>query len=118
MNFSFLTLLIFAILIFIPINVRRLHDMNASGWFVILMIMFSWMPLMWIIIMCISGTNGNNRFGPITSYRTNLDQEKIEKNRKERLKRSDPEFYKYLEWKEKEEKAQKSEEKDYDEKFF
>lgn len=118
MSFSLWVLMIFAILIFIPINARRLHDLNVSAWFVILMILFSWMPLVWIVIMCIPGTNGNNRFGPLTSYRTDLDEGKLEKNRKERIKRDDPEFYEYLEWKEKEERASKAKEKDFDEKFF
>lgn len=36
--------------------VRRMHDVNASGWLVLI-------PLLNIILACVPGTSGPNRFG-------------------------------------------------------
>ena len=52
--------LIFALLIFVPgvaVAVRRAHDQDKSGWFVLI-------PIYNIIMMFIEGTRGPNRFGP------------------------------------------------------
>lgn len=45
--------------LFLPglsVLVRRMHDVNASGWLVLI-------PLLNIILACIPGTSGQNRFG-------------------------------------------------------
>lgn len=50
---------------FITVTVRRLHDIDKSGWWMVLASLF--MPLGWIIIVLtfcmLSGTPGENRFG-------------------------------------------------------
>jgi uncharacterized membrane protein YhaH (DUF805 family) len=58
--------LIFALGIFIPslaLTVRRLHDLDKSGW----MILIGLIPLIGSILLlvwyCTQGTNGPNRFG-------------------------------------------------------
>ena len=37
-------------------TVRRMHDVNKSGWFILI-------PIYWIILACKKGTVGENRFG-------------------------------------------------------
>jgi uncharacterized membrane protein YhaH (DUF805 family) len=48
----------------IAISVRRLHDTDRSGWWIFI----SLVPLIgsiWLIVLyCLDGTQGNNRFGP------------------------------------------------------
>lgn len=59
-------LLIFALGSFIPslaVMIRRLHDQDKSGWFVLL----SLVPLANIVLlvfMCLEGTKGPNKYGP------------------------------------------------------
>ena len=53
--------------LFIPtlaVQVRRFHDQDLSGWFVLLGFIpyLGW--LIMVIFMCIDGTAGANRFGP------------------------------------------------------
>jgi len=45
---------------FIPtigVTIRRLHDVNKSGWFM-------WIPLYNLILYCTKGTTGPNDYGP------------------------------------------------------
>lgn len=52
--------MIFVLLILIPgiaVAVRRVHDQDKSGWFVLI-------PIYGFILMFIEGTRGPNRFGP------------------------------------------------------
>lgn len=58
---------IFNLAIFIPVLavlVRRLHDIDRSGWWLLI----SLIPLVGVIILlvwlCTRGTTGDNRFGP------------------------------------------------------
>jgi uncharacterized membrane protein YhaH (DUF805 family) len=58
---------ILALAFFLPglaVSVRRLHDLDRSGWFVLL----HFIPLIGSIILliwfCMRGTLGSNRFGP------------------------------------------------------
>jgi uncharacterized membrane protein YhaH (DUF805 family) len=58
---------LFALATFIPglaVSVRRLHDVDRSGWWLLL----GFIPLIGAIILiiwyCTAGTNGANRFGP------------------------------------------------------
>jgi uncharacterized membrane protein YhaH (DUF805 family) len=48
----------------LAVSVRRLHDLDKSGWFVLL----AFVPLVGSIILliwfCMRGTAGSNRFGP------------------------------------------------------
>jgi uncharacterized membrane protein YhaH (DUF805 family) len=62
-----LVLFLIYLALFIPmlaVRVRRFHDQDLSGWFVLL----GFIPYVgWLIIlvfMCIDGTPGPNRFGP------------------------------------------------------
>ena len=60
-----LVLLYLAVLIpIIAVQVRRFHDQDKSGWFVLL----SFIPyvggIIMLVFMCIDGTPGPNRFGP------------------------------------------------------
>ena len=61
-------LLVFGILLFLSnliIVVRRLHDQNRSGWWLLLFCV-PVVGIVWLLIWClfIPGTNGENRFGP------------------------------------------------------
>jgi len=63
---ALLILLIYLVL-FIPtlaVRVRRLHDQDLSGWFVLLGFIPYLGPLVIFVFMCIDGTPGPNRFGP------------------------------------------------------
>ncbi|MCU0729747.1 MAG: DUF805 domain-containing protein [Sphingopyxis sp.] len=54
---------IFALAALIPqiaCAVRRMHDQDKSGWFVLLFLI----PLVGLIFMCIEGTRGPNQYGP------------------------------------------------------
>lgn len=45
------------------VAVRRLHDTNRSGWW-ILIILVPLIGMIWIIVLlCLKGTSGQNRFG-------------------------------------------------------
>ncbi len=48
----------------IAVQVRRFHDQDKSGWFVLI----GFIPLVGglavLVFMCLEGTNGPNRFGP------------------------------------------------------
>ncbi len=48
----------------IAVNVRRLHDQDKSGWLYLLIFIpfLGWLAL--IILMCIPGTSGDNKYGP------------------------------------------------------
>jgi uncharacterized membrane protein YhaH (DUF805 family) len=41
----------------IAVGVRRMHDTNRSGWFILI-------PIYNFILACAEGTQGQNRFGP------------------------------------------------------
>jgi uncharacterized membrane protein YhaH (DUF805 family) len=57
---------IYALAILVPnlaVSVRRLHDIDKSGWWILL----AFVPvvsLALIVLMCLEGTPGDNRFGP------------------------------------------------------
>lgn len=67
-------LALYALAIFIPnlaVTVRRLHDRNMSGWFLLLFIVLSAIPLVgilvsigWLVLMFLPGTPGPNKYGP------------------------------------------------------
>lgn len=41
----------------IAVGVRRMHDTNRSGWFILI-------PLVNIVFACMDGTPGENKYGP------------------------------------------------------
>ena len=59
--------MVWALITFIPslaVAVRRLHDSDKSGWFVLLGFIPYVGGLIMFVFMCIDGTSGMNRFGP------------------------------------------------------
>ena len=55
----------------IAVGVRRLHDRNMSGWWYLGFIVLSFVPvvgflasLAMLVLFCLKGTDGDNRFGP------------------------------------------------------
>lgn len=57
---------LFALASFIPslaVSIRRLHDQDRSGWLLLLVLIpfLGWFAL--LVLMCLEGTRGPNRFG-------------------------------------------------------
>lgn len=55
----------------IAVQARRLHDRNWSGWWLVGIYLLSMVPLLgtlvgigFIVVLCLPGTPGPNRFGP------------------------------------------------------
>jgi uncharacterized membrane protein YhaH (DUF805 family) len=48
----------------IAVQVRRMHDQDKSGWFVLLSLIPYIGGVIIFVFMCIEGTKGPNRFGP------------------------------------------------------
>lgn len=59
----FVAVVIFFTVIFINITIRRLHDLNKSGWLWLLMLIPFLNILFWIYILCFKGTEGRNDYG-------------------------------------------------------
>ncbi len=60
-------LVLFSLALFIPslaVTVRRLHDQDKSGWFILLGLIPVIGGLVVLVLMCLGGTPGENRFGP------------------------------------------------------
>jgi len=58
---------LFSLVLFIPsitVGVRRLHDRDMSGWWMLLMIVPIIGVIALLIIFALRGTDGTNRFGP------------------------------------------------------
>lgn len=58
---------LYALAIIIPsiaVQVRRFHDQDKSGWFVLLGFIPYVGGLIVLVFMCLDGTRGENRFGP------------------------------------------------------
>lgn len=54
-------------LFFIPglaVQVRRFHDQDKSGWFILLGFIPYIGGIILLVFMCLEGTRGSNRFGP------------------------------------------------------
>ena len=67
---------IFGLVSFIPglaVAVRRLHDQDRSGWLLLLVLIpiLGWFAL--LVLMCLDGTPGPNRFGPDPKNPTDID---------------------------------------------
>lgn len=48
----------------IAVQVRRFHDQDKSGWFVLLGLIPFVGSIAVLVFMCLDGTRGDNRFGP------------------------------------------------------
>ena len=49
---------------FLSVTCRRLHDTNRSGWF-LLLYFIPLIGLIWLLVLCcLEGTEGENRYGP------------------------------------------------------
>ena len=62
-----LLVLVFALAIFVPalaVQVRRFHDQDKSGWFVLLGLIPFVGGLVVLVFMLLEGTRGPNKFGP------------------------------------------------------
>lgn len=61
-----LTLLLLLAIIIpgIAVQVRRFHDQDKSGWFVLIGLIPFVGSLIVFVFMCLAGTDGPNRFGP------------------------------------------------------
>lgn len=48
----------------LAVSVRRLHDQDRTGWLLLLWFIpvLGWFAL--LVLMCLEGTRGPNRFGP------------------------------------------------------
>lgn len=55
----------------IAVQVRRFHDQDKSGWFVLLNFIPYIGGLIVLVFMCLEGTKGPNRFGPDPKDPTN-----------------------------------------------
>ena len=58
--------MIYGFFIFLPqlaVTVRRLHDINKSGWFCLLFFVPCVGPIILLIMMILKGTDGANAFG-------------------------------------------------------
>jgi uncharacterized membrane protein YhaH (DUF805 family) len=66
-SLGFAILVAWVVLAFIPnltVTVRRFHDQNLEGWYV-LFYLIPWLgQLVVFIFMCLPGTEGDNKFGP------------------------------------------------------
>ncbi len=59
--------MIISLLVFFPslgLTVRRLHDINFSGWWVLLGFIPIIGAIVLIVFACLPGTEGENKFGP------------------------------------------------------
>lgn len=60
-------IVVLALALIIPslaVQVRRFHDQDKSGWFVLLGLIPFVGGLVVLVFMCLEGTRGPNRFGP------------------------------------------------------
>jgi uncharacterized membrane protein YhaH (DUF805 family) len=58
---------VYFLVFFIPglaVQVRRFHDQDKSGWFILLGFIPYVGSLVLLVFMCLEGTRGPNRFGP------------------------------------------------------
>lgn len=60
-------ILLISLALFVPglaVQVRRFHDQDKSGWFVLLNLIPYLGGIIVLVFMCLEGTRGPNRFGP------------------------------------------------------
>lgn len=64
----------------IAVSVRRLHDRDMSGWWYLGLVVANFIPFVnfiagiaFLVLMCLEGTKGPNRFGPDPKDPTNAE---------------------------------------------
>jgi uncharacterized membrane protein YhaH (DUF805 family) len=62
--FLFFPVVLALILPSLSVNIRRLHDIDKSGWFIFIACIPLAGPIILLIWHCERGTRGENRFGP------------------------------------------------------
>lgn len=66
-GFGSILLIVFMLAILIPslaVQVRRFHDQDKSGWFVLLNFIPFLGGIIVLVLMCLEGTRGPNQYGP------------------------------------------------------
>ena len=64
---TFVVILLFTIIQYFPLAIRRLHDLNTSGWYVLLTFApFGQFLILWLMFK--KGTPGPNKYGPPPEY--------------------------------------------------
>lgn len=48
----------------LAVTIRRLHDLDKSGWWLLILLVPLIGAIVLLVFMCIEGTRGANRFGP------------------------------------------------------
>jgi uncharacterized membrane protein YhaH (DUF805 family) len=48
----------------LAVCVRRLHDIDKSGWFILVSLIPAVGGIILLVLVCLDGTPGDNRFGP------------------------------------------------------
>jgi uncharacterized membrane protein YhaH (DUF805 family) len=48
----------------LAVCVRRLHDIDKSGWFILISLIPAVGGIILIVLLCLDGTPGDNRYGP------------------------------------------------------
>ena len=78
---------IYFLIIGISAGVRRLHDTDRSGWYLLLLLIPLLGPIVLFVLYVIKGTEGENRFGPdpLAAMQDSPDNlnEKLEKTLKD-----------------------------------
>ena len=65
--FLIVILMYLAIIQYFPLCIRRLHDLNASGWYVLLtFVPFGQLLILWLMFK--KGTESPNKYGPPPEY--------------------------------------------------
>lgn len=64
----FLILILGLLIPSLAVQVRRFHDQDKSGWFILLNFIPLVGGLIVLVMFCIDGTKGPNRFGPDGNY--------------------------------------------------
>lgn len=57
----------------IAVQVRRFHDQDRSGWYMLLNLIPSVGGIIVLVFMCLEGTRGANRYGPDPLGRSQID---------------------------------------------
>ncbi len=70
-------LLVYALAVFIPslaVTIRRFHDQDKSGWFILLGLIPFVGGIILLVFMCLEGTRGDNRYGPDPKMADNIGE--------------------------------------------
>lgn len=56
--------IIFSIFVIFSLNIRRLHDINTTGWLSILILINPAALILYVVLQAVEGTEGPNKYGP------------------------------------------------------